>query len=81
MGRRANGEGSVYRQGDRWVGAVDLGYVGGKRRRRRVTASTQAEALAKLRKLQAQVERDHHEVDARSTVAAWLDGWLRTVIA
>jgi hypothetical protein len=63
MGKRANGEGSVYngiRSGhsDRWVGAVDLGYVGGKRRRSdRVTPRPSAEALDKLRKLQQQVDR------------------------
>jgi integrase len=81
VGRRANGEGSIYQQGGRWVGAVDLGYVGGKRRRRRVTAATQAEALAKLRKLQAQVDRGAVEVDQHATLGTWLETWLRTHVA
>jgi integrase len=81
MSKRANNEGSVYKRSDgRWFGSVDLGYVGGKRRRRTVSAGTQEAALAKLRKLQAQVERGHHDLDPNSTVAAWLDGWLATVV-
>ena len=79
--KRANGEGSIYQSGDRWVGAVDLGQVGGERRRRRVTAATQAEVLAKLRKLQADVDRGLHDVDSNSTVAVWLTTWLDTHVA
>jgi integrase len=81
MSKRANGEGSLYQQGDRWVGAVDLGYVDGKRRRKRVTAATQGEALAKLRRLQQQLERGVVEVDAQATAATWLEVWLDTVVA
>jgi integrase len=80
MAKRANGEGSVYRSGDRWVGAVDLGYVNGKRKRKRVTAATQAEALAKLRKLQAQVERGAADVDPQATLSTWLETWLATLV-
>ena len=48
-GRRANGEGSVFQRDDgRWCGTIDLGMVGGKRRRRRVYGRTQREVTDKL---------------------------------
>lgn len=80
MGKRANGEGSVYKDGDRWVGAIDLGYIGGKRRRRRVVGATQAEVLAKLRRAQAEVDRGVTNVDAASTLETWLAVWMETYV-
>jgi integrase len=83
MGKRANGEGTVYQRtsDDRWVGSIDLGYAGGRRRRRYVTAPTQAEAVAKLRELRRQVDLGVVDVDANSTTATWLTTWLDTHVA
>jgi integrase len=80
-GRRPAGDGSVYRAPDgRWRGVVDLGWVEGKRRRKYVSASTQAEALVKLRS--AQRAADVGVVsDDRITVAQFLDRWLRVNLA
>lgn len=73
---RANGEGSVYRDGDRWIAAITTrDPTTGKRIRHRRTAATQREALSKLKALNAQRD-DGIIVDPRITVAGWLDHWL-----
>ena len=55
--RRASGEDSVYRDGDRWRAAVSLGYdANGQRVRKKVSGRTRAEAAEKLRKLRQQVD-------------------------
>jgi integrase len=74
--RRASGEDSVYRDGDRWRGAVSLGYdVNGQRVRKKVSGRTRAEASEKLRKLRQQVDSGVVP-DDRLTVQAFLDRWL-----
>lgn len=55
--RRGNGEDSVYKDGDRWRGAVSLGYdSNGRQVRKKVSGRTRAEAVEKLRKLRQQVD-------------------------
>jgi hypothetical protein len=47
--RHAYGEDSVYKDGDRWRGAISLGYnANGKRVRKKVSGRTRAEAVEKL---------------------------------
>jgi len=71
--RRASGEDSIYRDGDRWRGAVSLGYdEHGKRVRKKVSGSTRAEVIEKLRQ---QVDTGVVP-DDRLTVQAFLDRWL-----
>lgn len=74
--RRGHGEGSVYRRSSdgRWIGVVDLGHSGGKRRRRSVTAATKRQCLAKLRELQADMSRG--VITGSSSVSEWLTYWL-----
>lgn len=80
MGRRGNGEGSIYRAPDgRWRGAIDLGWVDGKRKRRLVSGKTRNEVAAKLREAQKAADQGV-ETDARMTVGKWLDHWLETVV-
>ncbi|MEY2590544.1 MAG: hypothetical protein QOJ67_2528 [Acidimicrobiaceae bacterium] len=75
--KRGNGEGSLYKRSDgRWAGSVDLGWEGGKRRRKVVYGRTQAEALGKLRAAQASVKSNLPLPDERLTVGAHLDRWL-----
>lgn len=78
-GRRTKGEGSVYqRESDgRWVGVVDLGWVGGKRLRRTVTAHTLRELRPKLKALKSQIESGVMSDD--STVERWVRYWLTEV--
>ncbi len=74
--RRGSGEDSVYRNGDRWRGAVSLGYdTNGQRVRKKVSGRTRAEVVEKLRKLRQQVDTGIVSND-RLTVQAFLDRWL-----
>jgi integrase len=74
--RRASGEDSIYKDGDRWRGAVSLGYdADGQRVRKKVSGRTRAEAAEKLRKLRQQVDSGIVS-DDRLTVQAFLDRWL-----
>lgn len=74
--RRTSGEGSIYQRASdgRWVGVVDLGWVGGKRVRKTVTAHTLRELRPKFRALKQQVEQGVVSDDA--TVEQWLRHWL-----
>lgn len=74
--RRPSGDGSVYKSPDgRWRGTVDLGWADGKRRRKYVSAPTQAQALEKLRQAQRAAEVGVVS-DDRITVAQFLHRWL-----
>jgi len=73
---RASGEDSIYRDGDRWRGAVSLGYdEHGNRVRKKVSGRTRAEVNEKLRKLHRQVDSGVIP-DDRLTVQAFPDRWL-----
>ena len=75
-GRRTRGEGSIYqRESDgRWVGVVDLGWVGGKRVRRTATAATLRELRPKFKALREMVERG--VLTDEMTVDEWMGHWL-----
>src|SRR5215471_14770710 len=74
--RRGYGEDSVYKDGDRWRGAISLGYnARGKRVRKKVSGRTRAETVEKLRKLRQQVDGGTVP-DDRLTVKAFLNRWL-----
>ena len=72
--RRGRGEDSVYHDGDRWRGAVSLGYrPDGRRIRKKVSGATKAEVLRKLRDLRSELNAGMPVPDDRHTVAAFLD--------
>jgi integrase len=74
--RRGNGEDSVYRDGERWRGAISLGYdETGKRIRKKVSGRTRAETVDKLRSLRRQVDGGTVP-DDQTTVKAFLERWL-----
>ncbi|HEX8510354.1 MAG TPA: tyrosine-type recombinase/integrase [Propionibacteriaceae bacterium] len=80
--RRAQGEGAVYQLPDgRWRGAVDLGWHGGKRRRKYITRRTQAEALREVRQLASAAEAGRLSPVRAPTVAQWLERYLIEVAA
>lgn len=77
--RRITGEGSIYqRKSDkRWVGVVDMGWIGGKRVRKTVTAATLKELRPKFDRLKDQVKSG--VADENMTVEQWMEKWLRDV--
>lgn len=80
--RRAKGEGSLYRLADgRWRGSVDLGWHGGKRRRKHVTRKTKAEVGRELRRLLAEADAGRLSPERSPTVEEWLATYLREVAA
>jgi integrase len=80
--RRPQGEGSVYRLPDgRWRGAVDLGWHEGKRRRKYITRSTQAEVVRELRRLTAAAEEGRLAVTRAPTLGQWMERYLDEVAA
>ncbi len=77
--RRGSGEGSIAREGERWVARITVSSVNGKQVRRKRMARTQAEARIKLRELQAEAKAG--VVGAgRTTVAEYLTDWLKHVL-
>lgn len=73
--RRTRGEGSIYQRSDgRWVGVVDLGWVGGKRLRKTVTAATLRELRPKFKALKASI--DDGVLPDDMTVEQWMQHWL-----
>ena len=82
-GRRLNKDGSVYRRSldGLWIGAAFLGYdERGKLLRKTVSARTKAEALAKLKKVQRQLDDGLPAPDDRMTLSQLLDRWFDDVM-
>jgi integrase len=80
-GRRGHNEGAIYQRSDgRWVGAVHLGWEGGKRRRKVVYGKTRAEVSQKVTRLLAEREKGSPIQTADKSVAAFLDEWLAQVV-
>ncbi len=76
--KRANGEGSVYKSGSKWIAQVDLGVISGKRKRKRKTAVTQKQARELLAEMQG--ESIHVLASDRVTVSQFLDNWIKTQV-
>ena len=84
MARRDSGDGALYKRADgMWIGAVDLGYGGdGKRRRRYVSSADKATAQSKLRDLRKQVADAGGNLPTKGmTVEKWLTYWLDHICA
>lgn len=78
--RRGKGEGSITRLADgRWQARIDLGFVGGKRKRKAFYAKTRREVVEKLKKALALQERGALVLDERQTVKQFLEHWLEHV--
>jgi integrase len=78
--RRGHGEGSIHRRRDgRWAATVDLGWVGGKRRRKFLYGTTRREVVEKLADA-VQAQREGRLLpDERTTFAAFVNMWLSAV--
>lgn len=81
--RRGSGEGSIYRRASdgRWVASVDLGSVGGKRRRRPVYGKTRKEVAEKLKALHRQQQDGTLQAASKLTVGGYLLDWLESAKA
>src|SRR5258708_10211150 len=79
--RRRRGEGSVYQRTSDglWVGMLDLGLAGGKRRRKTVYGQSENEVLQKLSKLRAARDRGLDLLAPSWTMGQWLDAWLAEI--
>ena len=78
--RRGRGEGSIYRRDDgRWAAAVDLGWIGGKRRRKALYGSTRREVAEKLARAVRSQQQGQRVLDERTTFGAFMDTWLTAV--
>ena len=78
--RRGWGEDSVYQDGDRWRGAISLGRTpDGRRRRVKVSGSTKAEVIAKLKEARRSLDAGVENPTSRLTVGAYLDRWIEGV--
>jgi integrase len=80
--RRGNGEGSIYRRESdgKWVGALDLGIIDGKRKRRVFYGRTATEVRTKLRNAERAVSDGLPIPDQRTLVGEWLGWWLSEVL-
>jgi integrase len=76
--RRAAGEGTVHkRKAGGWQGSIDLGVVGGKRRRKTVYGSTQREVLSKLAEIRRTIDAGMSVGTGRAmTLGTYLEAWL-----
>ena len=77
VGKRANGEGGIYRRASdgRWVGALTLADQG-RRRRHVVYGKLRREVAAKLEEARQRLAADEPVKDARATVAAFVEDWI-----
>ena len=76
-GTPREGGGIDHRRSDgQWVGSVELGLQGGRRRRKSVYGKTQKEVRDKLRVLQRTVEAGSLPPPANPTVARYFEDWL-----
>lgn len=74
---RSDGAGSVYREGDRFVAAISLGIVDGKRAVKRVRFKTKREADQHVARMRVDLDAGIRPGDDRTTLRAFLERWLR----
>ena len=75
MSRRGNGEGSIYKDGDRWVAAI-VTDVGGKKVRRKFTGTTRRTVAARLVAAQRAVAQGLPIAPERLNLSDYLVRWL-----
>ncbi len=74
--RRSAGEGSVYRNGNRWTGAVTWTDPDGTRHRRTVSGPTSEDVRGKLDKLRDALRLGNLAPTGDGTVGEYLAGWI-----
>jgi integrase len=81
--RRSHGEGGVYQRASdsKWVAALDLGWVNGKRKRKVLYGTTRRQVLDKLNAARHELECGTLATGPAQTVADYLTGWLADIKA
>ncbi|MER5621084.1 tyrosine-type recombinase/integrase [Streptosporangium sp. NPDC002544] len=78
--KRGHNEDSIYKDGDRWRGAISIGYgPNGERIRKKVSGKTRPEVVEKIRKIREGIAKGLPVPDDKITVGAFLDRWLSTL--
>jgi integrase len=82
MSKRANGDGGIYRRASdgRWVGALTYVDDQGKRRRHVFYGQLRREVAAKLEEARERLRADEPVKDARTTMAAFVEDWIRKAL-
>lgn len=81
MGKRNAGEGTIFqRKGGRWCGILDLGWEGGKRKRKYVYGATAAQAQDELFKARSDNAKGFPVALERQTVEQFLERWLEQTL-
>src|ERR1051326_1122064 len=81
MSKRGQNEGSIYRRKDgRWAGAVSLGYVGGKLRRKAVYGKTRKAVQDRMTRLLNDQQSGIPIIGERQTLADFLERWISDVV-
>jgi len=76
MGRRANGEGSIYQRKDgRWAASISLS----RGRRKHFLGRTRGEVAAKLAEAMADLQRGIPVITSNQPLSQYLDYWLQSV--
>lgn len=81
--RRANGEGSIYQRAsdNRWVGSAYVYTTTGQRKRKPVYGDSFDDVRTKLDKLKGNSANGVPVADHNTTVAEYLDYWLREIVS
>lgn len=79
--RRTKGDGGLFKRADgMWIGRVELPPgPDGERRRRQIASRDFDKAASELRKLRADVDEGRIAVTGTTTVAKWLDRWIKEI--
>jgi integrase len=79
--RRSPGDGTLFKRkrDGLWIGRVEVPSTDGKRRSREVSSKNRNEAIAKLKKLKADVAAGKVAVTSKTTVEAWLQRWIEDI--
>ncbi len=81
MAKRGQGEGTIYKRSDgRWAAAINLGYHGGKLKRKWYYGKTQSDVREKLIAGLSDQQRGLTVAVERQTVAQFLERWLTDVV-
>jgi len=77
MSKRGQNEGSIYKRSDgRWAGAVSLGYVGGKPKRKTIYGRTRKDVQDRMTRLMNDKQSGLPVVGEKQRVGEFLTDWL-----